>query len=218
MSGTTGATLDPIMALSSTVELPPSGSISLAYVLIAAEARQAAIDLAGSYQSLDHLEWTLELARRQTESELVDVGLASPDLPVAQRLLSLLLYPHHALRAPPGMLRRNQLGQSSLWKYAISGDLPLLVVRIRQAEESALLQMLLRMHRYWHQHGVRIDLVILNEQPSGYGAEVDSRIARAITQAGVEERVHQPGGVFVIRADQITEADQVLLATAARAV
>ena len=120
------------MALSSTVDLPPFRSISLAYVLVAAESRQAAVAVAGSYQSLDHLEWTLELARRQTESELANLRLASPDLPVAQRLLSLLLYPHHTLRAPPGVLVRNQLGQSSLWKYAVSGDLPILLVRIRR--------------------------------------------------------------------------------------
>ncbi len=216
--GTAEATLDPIMSLSSTVELPPLRSISLAYVLVAAESRQAAVAVAGSYQSVDHLEWTLELARRQTESELANLRLASPDLPVAQRLLSLLLYPHHTLRAPPGVLGRNQLGQSSLWKYAVSGDLPILLVRIREAEDSPLLQTLLRMHRYWRQCGVRIDLVILNEQPSVYGAEADSRIARAIAQAGAEGWMHQPGGVFVIRADQIAEADQVLLATAARAV
>ncbi|HSP96025.1 MAG TPA: glucoamylase family protein, partial [Candidatus Dormibacteraeota bacterium] len=212
------ATLDPIMALSSTVELPPLRSISLAYVLVAADTRQAAVAVARSYRSLEHLEWTLELARRHTESELADLRLAAPDLPVAQRLLSLLLYPHHTLRVPPSMLARNQLGQSSLWQYAVSGDLPMLLVRIREAEASPLLQTLLRMHRHWRQRGVRIDLVILNEQPSGYGAEADSRIARAIAQTGADGWMHQPGGVFVIHADQITEADQVLLATAARAV
>jgi cyclic beta-1,2-glucan glucanotransferase len=216
--GAAEATLDPIMALSSTVELPPFRSVSLAYVLVAADSRQAAVAVAERYQSLDHLEWTLELARRQTESELANLRLASPDLRAAQRLLSLLLYPHHTLRAPPGVLVRNQLGQSSLWKYAVSGDLPILLVRIREAEDSPLLPTVLRLHRYWRQRGVRIDLVILTEQPSVYAAEADSRIARAIAQAGAEGWMHQPGGVFVIHADQITEAEQVLLASAARAV
>jgi cyclic beta-1,2-glucan synthetase len=216
--GTAVAPLDPIMALTSMVELPPFRSISLAYVLVAAESRQAAVAVARRYQSLDHLEWSLQLARRQTEGELAELRLASPDLPVAQRLLSLLLYPHHALRAAPGELMRNELGQSSLWKHAVSGDLPILLVRIREVDDSPLLRTLLRMHRYWRRCGVRIDLVILNEQPSVYGAEVDSRIARSVTEAGAEGSMHQPGGVFVIRADQITEADRVLLATAARAV
>jgi len=217
-SGSTGATLDPILALSSTIELPPFRSSSLAYLLVAANSRESALRIAASYQSLEHLEWTLELARRQADTELQDLKVGSADLPIAQRLLSLLLYPHHTLRAPPAVLAENQSGQSSLWKFAISGDLPILLLRIRRGEDSALLVMLLRLHGYWRQRGILIDLVILNEQPSVYGAEIESRIARAITQESAEGRMHQRGGVFVTRADQITEADRVLLLTAARAV
>ena len=120
------------MALSGEIELPPHRQLTLAYILLAADSREAAVALARRYRSLHNLEWPFELARRNAETEIADLGLAPRDLRLAQKLLSLIIYPHHALRAPSDVLGRNRLGQPGLWRYAISGDLPILLVRIRR--------------------------------------------------------------------------------------
>jgi cyclic beta-1,2-glucan synthetase len=216
--GTVGATLDPVMALSAAIELPPHRQLMLAYLLLAADSREAAIALARRYRSLHHLEWLVELARRNAETEIVELGLTPHDLPLAQKLLSLILYPHHALRAPADVLGRNRLGQPGLWRYAISGDLPILLVRIHDTEDTPLLRFVLRVHRLWRRRGVAVDVVILAEHAAGYGEDVEDRIARAIAHAGAEASRDRPGGVFVLRSAHIPEADRTLLLAAARVV
>src|SRR5262249_35582608 len=94
LSGTTGATLDPIMALSAEVDVPPHRTRQLAFVTVVAESRQAALALADAHKSLPDLEWTFELARNRSESELGRLRLDPRDLPAVERVLSLLLFPH----------------------------------------------------------------------------------------------------------------------------
>ena len=216
--GTTGATLDPIMALSGEVELPPHRQLRLAYILVAAESREAAVAVARRYRSLHNLEWPFELARRNAETEIADLGLAPRDLPLAQKLLSLILFPHHALRAPLDVLGRHRLSQPALWRYAISGDLPIFLLRVRQMEDIPRLPVLLRAHRLWRRRGMAVDLVILAEDAGGYREDVDDRIARAIARAGAEASRDQPGGIFVVRAARIPETDRAFLLGAARVV
>jgi cyclic beta-1,2-glucan synthetase len=216
--GMTGATLDPIMALSAELELPALRTTWLGYVVLAAGSRDAAVALARRYRSRAVLEWSLELARRASEAEVADLGLASRDLPAAATLLSLLLASPDALRASPATLARNQLGQRSLWKHAISGDVPILIVRVGSAEDTAILPSVLRVQRFWRGRGILLDVVILNERAEGYVAEMDEHVERAIVQAGGEAFRDRPGGVFVARAAWIGAADRTLLLSAAAVV
>ncbi len=217
-AGMTGATLDPIMALSAEIELPAYHAATIGYVVLAANSREDVLALARRYRSLPTLEWSFELARQRSEAEVADLALSSQDLPAVAMLLSLLLYSHDALRAPAGILAANRLGQRSLWKYALSGDLPILLVRIGSAEDAAILSSVLRAHRFWRGRGVSVDVVILNERAEGYLTETDDHVNRAITQAGADAWRDRPGGVFVIPSARIAEADRILLLSAARVV
>ena len=217
-AGMTGATLDPVMALSAEIDLPGHGATTLGYVVLAASSREGVLALTRRYRSLPDLEWSFEAARRRSEAELADLALAPGDLPAAATLLSLLLYPHDALRAPVTTLGKNRLGQRSLWKHAISGDLPILLVRIGSAEAAAVLPSVLRAQRFWRGRGISVDVVILNEQALGYVAETDDHVDRAIAQAGGDAWRDRPGGVFVVSSARLDEADRILLLSAARVV
>ena len=187
-------------------------------MVLAAGSREGVLALARRYRSLPTLEWSFEAARQRSEAEVADLALAPGDLPAAATLLSLLLHPHDALRAPATILARNRLGQRSLWKHAISGDLPILLVRIGAAEAAAVLPSVLRAHRFWRGRGISVDVVILNERLEGYVAETDDHVDRAIAQAGAEAWRDRPGGVFVVRAARLDEAERILLLSAARVV
>lgn len=218
LSGTDGDTLDPIMALAARIDLPAHATLRLAYVTVIAGSRREALDLAMRHRSLSDLEWMLELAESHGEEELAQLNVHPRQLPILQRLLSLLFYPDHSLRAPTDVLARNRLGQSGLWKYAISGDVPILLVRMYDADNTALVHELLRGQAFWRARGVTIDLVILNERTTGYSAELDDRLMRTVAGVGAEFWLHRSGGVFLLRADQVSEDDRILLMTAARVI
>ncbi len=98
------------------------------------------------------------------------------------------------------------------------GDLPILLIRLDDAESSDLLREVLLAHEFWRLNGLTVDLVILNEEPSSYLQPQQEQALKVLRQSPTQAPLDQPGGVFVRRADQMPEPDQVLLQATARVV
>ncbi|MGD1993135.1 MAG: glucoamylase family protein, partial [Anaerolineae bacterium] len=218
LSGTTGATLDPVMVLQQEIELPPHATARVAFVTLAAGERSEALALARRYQDWHRIGRSFDQARSQGRIDLHNLNLGTEDVARFQRLLSALLYPHQALRARAATLKANTRGQAGLWPYAISGDYPILLVRIDSREDVALVRELLRAHIYWRKRQLKIDLVILNERDMGYAEELSDDFNQLVTQMDSDAWLNRRGGVFLLRAGQIDEAGLTLLQAAARVV
>jgi cyclic beta-1,2-glucan synthetase len=218
LSQTVGVTLDPIMALAQDAELEPYGRISIAYLTFATRSRQEALALAYRYRDWAVLERVVELARRQNELALRQLDLDTPELARLQQVLALLLYPHAGLRASADVISANTDGQSGLWRYGISGDVPILLVRVSKATELPLVLEILRAHAYWREQQVSIDLVILNLQDSSYSQELQEQLHRLIARSHSSIWLNRHGGIFVVNAAQMKQSDQTVIATAARVI
>ncbi len=213
--GTTGATLDPIMALGQEIDLPAHATVQIAFVTLAAPSRQAALDLAHRYRAWTTIGRVFTRAQAEAERDLRQLEMTTPMLEQVQRLLSLLLYPHAARRADSVTLHANCKGQSGLWPFGISGDYPILLLRMNDETEAELLQDLLRAHTYWRRRGLKIDLVIANRQTTSYGQSMQNFIHRMIQRADSSSWLNQRGGIFVLRDDQTSDAERTLLETVA---
>ncbi|MEO8392309.1 MAG: glucoamylase family protein, partial [Chloroflexota bacterium] len=218
LSQTVGVTLDPIMALAQEVELEPYSRVSLAYLTLATRSRSEALTLADRYQDWTVLERAVELSRRQNELALRQLELDTPELARMQQVLALLLYPQASLRASADVLSANIKGQPSLWAYGISGDLPILMVRISGVAELPLVLELLRAHTYWRDQQVSIDLVILNLYDSTYSQELHNQIHRLVARTNSSGWLNRRGGIFIVNADQMQPTDRTFIETAARVI
>ena len=129
------------------------------------------------------------------------------------------LYAQRRRCAPtPACSLRNRRGQSGLWGYGISGDLPIVLLRIGDVANIELVRQLVQAHAYWRLKGLAVDLVIWNEDHAGYRQTLQDQIMGLIA-AGVEAHfVDRPGGIFVRRGEQMSEEDRVLLQTVARVI
>ena len=218
LSGTTGATLDPIMCIGQGIHLLPHTTAQVSYITLVAASREDALDLARRYQSELEVRRAFGRARDTHRQALRELDLSTPQLESMQKLLSAVLYPHSALRADSATLASNRQGQSGLWPYAISGDYPLLLVCIEGRDEAELLYEVLRAHAYWRKRQLKVDLVILNERETGYSDELHGYLYRVIARTGGEPWLNTRGGIFVLRADQLSKESRVLLRTAACAI
>lgn len=218
LSHTTGYTLDPVMALGSEIELPPYATIRVAFVTLAAADRQDALELARRCRQWVWLERAFSRARYAAETGLQRLAFPTSELQLAEQLLSLLLYPHHALRASPRTLSANQKGQSGLWAWGISGDHPILLVRLQSAEDTSLLQFLLKAHTYWRERQIKVDLVLLNEHESSYEQSNEGIVHRLLARQGSDPWLNRPGGIFLLRLDHLSQTDLNLVLSAARVV
>jgi cyclic beta-1,2-glucan synthetase len=204
--------------LSQEIELPPHATVQFATITLAAPTRQDTLDLAQRYRAWTTLSRVFSRAQTEAEQELHHLEMTTPMLEQAQQLLSLLLYPHTVRRADAATLNANNTGQPGLWPFGISGDSPILLVRMSDETEVDLLQDLLQAHSYWRRRGLSIDLVIINRQTTNYGQPMQNFINRLIQRTDSNSWLNQRGGIFVLREDQLSGADQTLLQTVARVV
>jgi len=214
LSGTTGGTLDPIMSLGQEIDLKPHGKTRVTFLTLAAPSRAEALEKLSRYQSGQSIHRAFDDARSQSEHELLDLGLNAYAVENIQRLLSALLYPTGVLRAAPHVLAQNVKGQSDLWAFGVSGDYPILMTRIRDGE-SPLLVEALQAFTYWRSRHVTVNLVILNEEDTGYALDLHNTIVRQISRMGAVDSLNQRNGIFILRADQLQPADKILFETVA---
>ncbi len=183
-----------------------------------AETREAAVALLQKYHDRHFVERAFEMAWFESQEVLRLLNVTEADAQVYGRLATSVIYANAVRRASPSVIARNQLGQSGLWRFGISGDLPIVLVRIGDVNRIDLVKQALQAHGYWRNKGLASDLVILNEDFSGYRAVLQDQIVGLINAGPEALVVDKPGGVFVRRAEELSEEDRVLFQTVARVV
>jgi cyclic beta-1,2-glucan synthetase len=96
-------------------------------------------------------------------------------------------------------LKKNRRGQSGLWGHGISGDLPIVLLRIGNAENIHLVRQLVQAHAFWRLKGLGVDLVIWNEASEGYRQVLQDLIVGQVSAGTEAQTVDHPGGIFVRR-------------------
>jgi len=218
LSGTAGAVLDPCAALRREVELPVDGTAQLDLIIGAASTREAAIALLSKYQDHRMADRVFEVVAAHSRAVLGHLGATGAEAQRYGELAAAVVFPIGAYRAPGEILRRNRKGQSGLWGYAISGDLPIVLLRVGNVDNLHLVRDLLRAHAYWRIRGLLTDLVIWNEDASGYRRVLNDEILGLIAAGTEAQLVDKRGGVFVRHIDSFPEEDRVLLQAVARIV
>jgi cellobiose phosphorylase len=218
LSNTVGSVLDPIFSLRRTVSIPPHKTIIIDMVLGVTESRETALAQVEKYQSARMTDRGFDLAWTHSQVTLHLLNATEAEAQLYARLASALIYADPARRASPVVLRNNRRGQNGLWSYGISGDVPLVLLRISDLEKIELVRQLIKAHSYWRMKGLTVELVILNEDVSIYRQSLYDQITGLVSSGIEAPMLDQPGGIFVRRLDQIPNDDLVLLLSAARIV
>jgi cyclic beta-1,2-glucan synthetase len=218
LSGTTGVVIDPVVSLRQRIRLAPGGFMRLSFTTGVATSRETALALTQRYHEPSAAARTFALAFAHAQSGLRHLGISSEQALLFERLASRVLYTDGSLRADPGLLARNTLGQSGLWPHGISGDLPILLVRVVEEDDLPLVRQVLQAQEYWRLKGLLADVVILNEHPVSYLDEMHAQLNALLDNGPWRAWKHRPGGTYLLRGDRMPEAERVLLASVARAV
>ena len=218
LSGSQGSVLDPIVAIRQRITLEPAQTATLDLVTGIGESHAACLSLAEKYQDRRLADRAFEMAWTHSQVALRQINVTEAEAQLYGRLASSIIYANASLRAEANVIAKNRRGQSGLWGYAISGDLPIVLVQLKDPANIELVRQLVQAHAYWRLKGLAVDLVIWNEERGGYRQPLHDQIIGLIA-AGVEAHViDRPGGIFVRSADQISNEDRILLQSVARAV
>jgi cellobiose phosphorylase len=198
--------------------LAPDQSATVDMVTGIVDSREGCVALAGKYRDRNLADRVFDFAWTHNRVTLRQINASESDAQLYARLAGRVLFAHPSLRAAPAVLLKNRRGQSGLWGYAISGDLPIVLVQIADASNIELVRQMVQAHAYWRLKGLAVDLVIWNEDRAGYRQLLQDQILGLIA-AGVEAHVvDRPGGIFVRRAEQIADEDRTLFQSVARII
>jgi cyclic beta-1,2-glucan synthetase len=217
LSNTTGPVLDPIVSLRHAIRLPPGGTARLSFTTGFADSQAGARHLVEKYYDRRAVARAIALASTHAQIEMRHLGLTVEDTMKFQRLAGRILFADPRLRSADAV-HANHRGQSDLWKYGISGDLPIVLVDINHDGELALFNDLLKAHEYLRGKGLLFDLVVLNAQGASYRLDLQDTIQAMVENGPEQAWIDRPGGVFLRRSDLMPPEDQLLLRAAARAV
>src|SRR5260370_26703009 len=163
LSNSVGAVLDPIVSLRRRVRLPPGTSVHVTFSTLVAPSREEVVDLADKDRDPATFERVATLAWTQAQVQLRHLGVGPDEAHLFQSLAGRILYSDRTLRPSTDVLTRHAGGPAALWAHGISGDIPIVLVRIDEPEDVGLVRQLLRAHAYWRMKQLAAPLGILNE-------------------------------------------------------
>ncbi len=212
LSGHQGSVLDPIIAIRNKLILEPEETVTIDMIIGVADTRKTCQKMIDKYQDKPHKDRVFEMAWTHSQVVLRQINATEEDAQLYSRLASSIIFPNIMFRADATILIKNQRQQSGLWGYSISGDLPILLLKIENRNHLELAKQLIQAHSYWRLKGLEVDLVIWNEEHNGYRQEFQHDIEALIPP----EFKDRPGGIFVRASDQISNEDRILFQTVAR--
>ncbi|MBI2806874.1 MAG: cyclic beta 1-2 glucan synthetase [Planctomycetes bacterium] len=218
LSNSEGPVLDPVVCIRRVIVLQPHETMRIDLVTGVAETREAVMAMTQKYSDPRLTDRVFELTWTHSQILLRQLNASEADAQGYGRLAGSIIYASSLRRAKASMLIRNRRGQSGLWGYGISGDLPIVLVRIRDNTRIELVRQAVQAHAYWRMKGVAVDLVVWNEDDSVYRQTLQDTIMDLVAASPEAALVDKPGGIFVRRGEQMSEEDRALMQTVARVI
>ncbi len=221
LTNTVGSVLDPIFSLRTRVIIAAGATEHLTFTTLVAASRQAVEDLADKYHNLDAWERVSSLAWTHAHVQLHHLRIKPDEAQLFQYLANRLLYADPSLRPAAKLMQMNALNVTGLWRHGISGDRPIMLLRVTEPEDQSLVEQLLRAHEYWRMKCLAVDLVILNEKKLSYAEDLQILLEGMVREKLALSNHHglaNEGAIFVMRGERISAEERLLLQAAARAV
>ncbi|HEY1181415.1 MAG TPA: glucoamylase family protein, partial [Rhodocyclaceae bacterium] len=215
LSDTAGAVLDPIVAIRCRFTLEAGASITLDQITGISETRIQCMEQIEKYRDRRLSNRVFGLAWTHNQVLLRQLNASEADAQLYSRLAGAIIYTKASHRAPAAVLMSNQRGQSGLWGYSISGDLPIVLLQIEDIANIELVRQLLQAHAYWRKKGLAVDLVILNEEGNNYRQVLQDRIMGLMAAGTTINALDRSGGIFVRATEHMPNEDRTLLRSVA---
>lgn len=225
LSNTVGTVLDPVFSLRSRVRVAAGESVQVDFWTAVADSREAVLAQVRAIRNADAGDRAIAGAPALATAARARSQLDAAQAQVCQDLLAPLLYADARWRAQPDSLRRGRGGAPVLWSKGISGDRPVVLLRIAHMDGLDRVQTLLRGQDCWRRHWLGVDVVVLNTASGADAKALQLRLEsmqearEALLNGEVEGEVEGARSqVFILRQDAIDQALADGLATVARVV
>ncbi|HEY5467242.1 MAG TPA: glucoamylase family protein, partial [Clostridia bacterium] len=218
LSNTTGPVLDPVMSIRVRVQIAPGKTARASYVTAVSESNELLLSMVDKYATPDAIEGAFRLALTRSQVETKFLNLDAVEMELYQDVLSDILFISPVRQAYQEAILLNHKGQSALWRYSISGDLPIVLVILQKTDQLEILYEILKAHEYWRLMDLKVDLVILSEEEYSYTLPLYGLISDIVLSGQTYNVLNRPGDVYILDKNKMAIEDVHLLHAAARVI
>ncbi|AJA47338.1 protein NdvB [Clostridium pasteurianum DSM 525 = ATCC 6013] len=204
---TVGNILDPIISIKKVIKIKPHTSCTIVFVNSISDSREDALNMAVKYRQLQNIDRVFELSFSQSQFELNYLGIKPNQANLYQLMASKILFINTMVREREYYIKEVSKSQSALWAYGISGDLPIVLLIVRNESDVDLVKQMLNAHEYWSMKGLKVDFVIINMKANSYLQQLESSLEDAIESNHSRDKQNKPAGVFLYNNSTMSEED-----------
>ena len=218
LSNSAGFSTDPIMSLRACFDLEAEKTATVYFITGVCCGEEEAVGIGDELNDVSRIEDLNVNFKMQTELELKYVDIKSAQFNAFQDLISPIFYPSRYYRGPRESIRRNWENQRDLWKFGVSGDNPIMLLRVSTIEEVGIIKDVVKAYEYFRINKINVDLIILSEAKYGYMQELDDLLNQLTTSLKAFDENKEKQSLFILHTYQMIPADIDLLLTVARVV
>ena len=206
-----GLVTEPVVALKKIIKIKPQEEATVNLILSVGEEILKVKENIEKYQAIENVEKEFELSKARVEAESRYLGIRGKEIELYQKMLSYMIFENQTRSIRIKNLNQNSFNQRDLWKYGISGDLPILLVKIRDVNDSYVVKEVLKAYEFFRTKNIQIELVILDEEKHSYENYVKEEIEGTILNEQIAYLKNIKGGIFTLSKGEIEEKDKKLL-------
>lgn len=187
--------VEPIIAFKRTLRIKPEEKVTLNLIISVGENREVVLKTINRYKNQEKIINIFSLSKARVEAETRYLEIKSKNIEAYQKLIMYLIYRNPIKYQCSNRLSNKHYKQEELWQYGISGDKPIIFVRIKSVNDIETLEEILKFYEYCRIKNVDIDLVIQNQEENSYEKYVRDEIQSAILNMQI--RWYLNNGIYV---------------------
>jgi len=216
LSETVGPVLDPVMSMRIKVIIEPGRTARISFVTSISESNELMLSLIEKYSTPEAVDGAFRLSFAKSQVETKFLNLSVPEIELYQSTISHILFLSPLRRTNKDLILPNNKGQSSLWRYGISGDLPIVLVVLKKIDQVEILNEILKAHEYWLLMDLKVDLVVLSDEEYNYTQPLYRLISDIVASSQMHDIANKPGDIYILERNKMPVEEVFLLFAVAR--
>ena len=213
-----GLVTEPIVALKRTMKVKPNQKATINLIISVGEDKEKVIENIKKYKTEENIQKAFELSKAKNEAQSRYLRVKGTQIRNYQKILSYIIFSNPTKKINLDKLPKRKYAQSELWKYGISGDLPIILVKIKNINESYVVKEVLKAYEFIRTKNFEVELVIIDEEKHSYENYVREEIEGLILNSQMAYLKNIRGGIFELSKNEISKEDLELLEFVAKVI
>ena len=197
--------INKIVSQKQIFKIEPNSKTCINFLISVSNSKEEAINNLNENKAENNISKILEISKVRSEEELNYLQISSEDSKNYNELLNYILDEDVSKDYSQDLMKNFEI--NSLWKFGISGNLPIITVKAKGLDDIDNVQEIIEAYMYYRVKNIYIDLVILNEESNVYERFVRDAIDGIILDKQINYLKNVGSGLFIINSNEALKED-----------